>query len=208
AGADPAGAAAVLRGRALAGIIGPTDEVRPLEAALGLSGHPATLNRDEPHFALDLAEFSVPAGAGRLRALGAADPQEMIRWRAAYAHETLGLPPDRAAVDGHAAHAAFLKADSHRVLMDGDRPLSTTGFNARLPGIVQVGGVYTPPALRGQGYARRAVALHLAEAQASGVRRATLFSASEMAARCYRAIGFRQIGWWTLLLLETGPKSG
>ena len=70
--------------------------------------------------------------------------------------------------------------------------------------MVQVGGVYTPPDLRGRGHARRALALHLA---ASGAERATLFSASAMAARAYRAVGFRQIGDWTLLLLRDTERA-
>ncbi len=86
--------------------------------------------------------------------------------------------------------------------MDGDTPLAMTGFNARLPDIVQVGGVYTPPDLRGRGHARRAVALHLAAARDAGIRRATLFSGSDMASRAYRSIGFRQIGDWTLLIFR------
>jgi predicted GNAT family acetyltransferase len=60
-----------------------------------------------------------------------------------------------------------------------------------LPDVVQVGGVYTPPALRGKGHARLALALHLAEARGKGVGRAILYAFSEPAARAYRAIGFQ-----------------
>jgi predicted GNAT family acetyltransferase len=77
-----------------------------------------------------------------------------------------------------------------------------TGFNARLPGIVQVGGVWVPPPLRRQGLARGAVALHLLEARTEGVGRAILFSASDHAARAYRSLGFREIGRFTLLLFR------
>ena len=80
-----------------------------------------------------------------------------------------------------------------------------TGFNAELPTIVQIGGVYTPPPLRGQGFARHAVALHLDEARRRGVGRATLFSASESAARAYSAIGFEPIGHYTLCHFD-GPQ--
>src|SRR5204863_352660 len=44
------------------------------------------------------------------------------------------------------------------VLIDGERLVSYSGLNARLPDVVQVGGVWTPPDLRGRGYGRCAVA--------------------------------------------------
>jgi predicted GNAT family acetyltransferase len=77
------------------------------------------------------------------------------------------------------------------------------GFNARLPGIVQVGAVWTPPEHRRKGFARAAVALHLAEARAEGVSRAILFTSNPFAARAYRALGFSEIGRFTILLFGT-----
>jgi predicted GNAT family acetyltransferase len=81
-----------------------------------------------------------------------------------------------------------------------------TGFNATLPEIVQIGGVYTPADLRGRGYARRAVALHLAEARGKGTARAVLFAANDAAARAYRAIGFQPAVPFTLFLLSTPTR--
>ncbi len=75
-----------------------------------------------------------------------------------------------------------------------------TGFNARLPRIVQVGAVWTPPEHRNRGYARAAMALHLREAQAEGVERAILFTSNPFAARAYAALGFTEVGRFTILL--------
>ena len=100
-------------------------------------------------------------------------------------------PEDTVGVDGCQA----------KVIGQLVRVYAMFGFNARLPQIVQVGGVYTPPALRGQGHARRAIGQQLAQARAAGVQRAVLFAASDRAASTYRALGFEQIGLWTLLLL-------
>jgi GNAT superfamily N-acetyltransferase len=205
AGTDRSDAVGVLRGRDITGLIGPMEEVRPLLAELDLGGHPTTLDRDEPHFELDLEDLMVPEGEGRLMPLEAADPEEMIRWRADYNVEAVGLPRSTAEAEAPASYQNYVAAKSHRVLMSEDRPLATCGFNAFLPDIVQIGGVYTPPALRGHGHARRAVAMHLAEAQARGVKLATLFSGSDMASRAYRAIGFRLIGQWTLVLFDGKP---
>ncbi len=64
----------------------------------------------------------------------------------------------------------------------------------------------TPPELRGRGYARAAVALHLAEARDAGVPRAILFAANEAAARAYRAIGFRPGGYMRMMLFREGTR--
>ncbi|MCB2128220.1 MAG: N-acetyltransferase [Rhodobacteraceae bacterium] len=195
----------ILRGRAIASLIGPKEEVRPLLAALGIAGHPTTLDRDEPHFVLKLAELIVPEGEGTLFPLEEADPLQMVRWRRDYNIEALGMAPETAEAEARNSYTNYVDAGSHRVLISDDGPLATTGFNAYLPEIVQIGGVYTPPALRGRGHARRAVALHLAEAQARGIGMATLFSGSDTASRAYRSIGFRQIGEWSLVFFDGKP---
>lgn len=199
-------AARALAGRAVMGMAGAADGVRALAAACGLGDAPMKLSQDEPHFALRLSDLVLP-DCGGLRLIPARDaPRELlIGWRSDYDVEVLGGTPVVARAEAAATLDGWLAADSHRVLMRGDVPVALTGFNARLPDIVQVGGVWTPPALRGQGLARRAVALHLAEARAQGVTRATLFSASDKAARAYRAIGFRQIGTFALILFRDRP---
>ena len=95
-----------------------------------------------------------------------------------------------------------MAAGNHRVLWRGTDPVALTGLNARLADVVQVGGVFVPPALRSQGFARRAVALHLAEARTGGASRAVLFAATPAAFRAYQAIGFNQTGWMGLALLH------
>ena len=197
----PEMALSVIRGRKLFRIVGNAAQSRPLVDALRLSERPNQLDQDEPHYALDLSDLIIPDGPGRLCPLQSGDRDEMIRWRTNYNVETLGGDPDEARTEGAEDYEGYLSGDSHRVLMDGDTALSTTGFNATLPEIVQIGGVYTPPALRRRGHARRAVALHLDEARRAGVTRATLFAANPHAARAYEAIGFRRIGDWMLFLL-------
>ena len=87
-------------------------------------------------------------------------------------------------------------------MFEGGAPVAKTGFNAVLPDMVQVGAVYTPPDLRGRGYARRAVALHLAQARDLGVQRAILFSANAAASRAYEAIGFQRVGAYRVALFD------
>jgi RimJ/RimL family protein N-acetyltransferase len=200
-------AANALSGRAVTGMAGAAAGLRALAAACGLSDAPVKMSQDEPHFALRLSDLVMP-DCGDLRLIPAREAARdlLIGWRSDYDVEVLGGTPEAARAEAAATLDGWLAADSHRVLMRGGLPVALTGFNARLPDIVQVGGVWTPPALRGQGLARRAVALHLAEARAQGVTRATLFSASDKAARAYRAIGFRQIGIFALILFRDRPQ--
>ena len=193
-------AARVLAGRTVSGIIGRQDWARGMAQACGVSG-PYTLNRDDPHFALVLSDLRLPQGLGQIVPLAQAPEDTIKSWIHAYMIEALDTPKAQADTEVFTRYDRYVAANSHVVLMDGSQPLAMCGFNARLPQIVQVGGVYTPPALRGQGHARRAIGQHLAQARAAGVQRAVLFSASEQASNTYRALGFSQIGQWTLLLL-------
>lgn len=199
----PEAAAPVLAGRAVLGVIGPTELCRPLIDTLDLGRGGVELDQDEPQFMLDLDDLVIPDGPGVLHPFECADRAEMIAWRRAYSEEALGRGRQAAEVSAAQDYASYVAAGSHRVLIADGQAVSTTGFNATLPGIVQVGGVYTPPALRGRGHARRAVALHLEQARAAGVERATLFADNAAAQRAYAAIGFRACGSWTLLMRST-----
>lgn len=196
----PEDAASVLAGAHVLGVIGPQELCRPLIDMLCLNESALELDEDEPQFALDLNRLQVPDGRGRLVPLQQATKTEMITWRAAYCVETLGRDDAAAEQAGRQDYERYVQEDTHRVLMDNDMPLAMTGFNAQLPQIVQIGGVYTPPKLRSAGLARRAVALHLQQAQAAGVQHATLFAHGAAAQKAYKAIGFEQIGSWTILM--------
>ncbi len=95
--------------------------------------------------------------------------------------------------------ALVYERDSNWVLEDGGL-VSYSAFNARLPDIVQIGGVWTPPELRGRGYGRAVVAGSLLDVRALGVRRAVLFAEREDAKRAYAGIGFRVVGEYGLVL--------
>jgi len=189
-----------LKGKGIQGLIGNRMQVRSLQNAIGLSDAEAFLNHDEPQFLLDLSEMPVPVGPGQIIPITKA-PENIIRtWMLDYQMNALSMAeaPTRAVVEN--SYATYCSNESHVVLMDGGTPISMTGFNARLPNIVQIGGVYTPPDLRGKGYARRALVLHLEQVRAQGVSRATLFAASASAVAAYESIGFKKIGEWTLCL--------
>lgn len=193
--------AAALAGQRVLGLVGEAGQVAALWAALGLGAAPVQLDREEDLLSLDLAALTMPPTEGlTLAPLSAAPRDLLVRWRAASEREALGRGDDAEAQAGTDLDS-WLAAGSHRVLLRDGRPVALTGFNARLPGIVQVGAVWAPPEHRRQGFARAAVALHLAEARREGVARAVLFTANPFAARAYRALGFREAGRFGLLLL-------
>jgi GNAT superfamily N-acetyltransferase len=201
-------AARLLAGREAIGVIGARAQARPLIAALGLGGVATELDEDEPHFALSLADLIVPDGPGALVPMSRVDRALMVDWRRLYCEEVLGAPAATSRQRAEADIASYLEADSHRVLVGPDGPICATGFNAATPDIVQIGGVYTPKDLRGRGYARRAVALHLAEAREAGVASATLFASGASAVAAYEAIGFRRIGDWTIFITARPERIG
>jgi GNAT superfamily N-acetyltransferase len=190
-----------LAGLQVAGALGSVSTVRPLLLALGLHDLPTCKDEDEPAFALDLDHLCIPDTVGaRLAPATAAHQPLLEEWRTAYHCETLGTPAAEAAALAKADTLRMIDRGNHRLLFLDNQPVALTGFNASLPRIVQVGGVYTPPAFRGRGHARLAVALHLAEARAAGVTRAVLFASSPSAARAYSAIGFQPNGSFALVL--------
>jgi RimJ/RimL family protein N-acetyltransferase len=196
-------AATLIADRRLSGASGEAAQLRRFLQATGLDQLAARKDEDERSFRLELSELVLPECDGTtLLPLSAMPRDTAVAWRSAYLSGALGTPVDEAAVTAVKNIDAYLSRDSHRVLTVEGQPVAMTGFNAEVPGVVQVGGVYTPPHLRGRGYARRALALHLAQARARGVEQAVLFTGNPAAARAYQAVGFQPAGAYGLLLFD------
>jgi len=186
----------------ITGIIGQAAPVAEVKGALGLPD--GALNRIEPHLELVLDQIKMPDVTGLVLVPVATVPRaEMIVWRRQYGIDALDLAPDEAGMQAVGAVDQMIALDTHRVLLAGGAPVAMTGFNAILPEAVMIGGVYTPKHLRGRGFARAALALHLAEARNKGVKRAVLSAANARAAKAYVAIGFQQIGDFMIVLYDT-----
>jgi len=200
------GAIDLIRGRALFGIAAEAGQARRIMRLAGWEDRPAMLNSDEPGFTLDLTQLSLPDTKGaEIKPLTDTTRGITEEWRRAYLIEASDFDPERAADQSKKDITAYIQRDSHRILRVDGRPVGMSGFNARLPQVVQVGGVYVPPDLRGLGYGRLAVGLHLQEVQKKGIARAVLFAASEAAARAYISLGFRPAGQYSLILFKN-PK--
>jgi GNAT superfamily N-acetyltransferase len=194
-------------GRGASGFCGPLDQVRQAQAALNLAGAPAAMNADEWLYGLDLTDIIVPqilqGGVVTARPPRPEEHDLLCAWRLAYDIETLGSTDSPDTRERSARTLDQQIADGHAwIALEDGHPVSLSAFNAALPDIVQLGGIYTPPELRGRGFAKAAVAASLLAARERGVSRAVLFTSNPSAARSYEAVGFRRLGDYGLVLLR------
>lgn len=196
-----------LSGRRPLGILGPNAEVIRVRAALGLSEIASHYSSTEILYVLDTNELVVPpavsSGEVVVRHPEDRELDALLDWRMQYCAETMNMADTPSARSEQALSlAGYQKRRHHFVVVAGRELVAYSAFNATLPDIVQIGGVWTPPELRGHGYARCAVAGSLLEARARGVRRSVLFTGETNAAaqRAYVAIGFRPIGDYGIVM--------
>ena len=167
----------------------------------------ASMEARENLFRLELDRLVIPAplARGEVRCLRATveDVQLLTEWRVEYCVEAMG---DRESPELVASSRRDIERVVDKracfVLRDaGDRVVSTSGFNAELPDCVQIGGVYTPKALRGRGYAQAVVAGSLLVSRDAGVSCSILFTREQNVAAChaYRALGYAIIGDYGLV---------
>ncbi len=199
-------AAIATSGRDVVGVVGSWDQVAAILMHRTLKGRIAKRCAREILFALPLTELVVPRALTTdnitVRATDDGDLPLLAAWRLEYLVEMFDLPRDGATWDAASQDVASLHAEGRAWVVEAQgRPVAFTGFNAALPDVVQVGGVYTPPFGRARGFARMAVAGSLLRARQAGAGRAVLFTdvANNAAQRAYRALGFEPIGDWGLV---------
>ena len=206
--AELAHACVAWSGRRVTGFAGPAGQVREARRALALEGAEAAVEGDEGLYALNLRDFAAERFLNGPVACRPPEPAErdlLHAWRVAYDIELLGAADTPETRERAASFLdAQIAAGNAWVAVAQGAPVSLSAFNAALPDIVQLGGIYTPPALRGRGFARIAVAASLAAARDRGVSRAVLFTNNPSAVRTYEAVGFRRTGDYSLVLLRIG----
>lgn len=185
--------------RRVAGVLGRDDLAARILVQLSFPKENFAVNRAEGLFALELADLIIPTTGGVVVSWREIDHDLLRDWIRRYDIEALGAD-DTLALNESTAREVSDTSLERWVLIVGGVPVSLSGFNARLPDIVQIGPAWTPPEYRNRGYARALVARMLASA--NGVRKAVLFTNTPAAIRAYRAIGFRPIGLYRLALLR------
>jgi RimJ/RimL family protein N-acetyltransferase len=195
--------------RGLKGLIGPDEQVIGARDGLGLPHSILQLDSRDLLYRLDLDALVVPgalaSGAVTGRRAEPRDLDTLTAWRVDY-EVTLMHADDTAALRDDARKSiANMTGEQRLWVLERDGSLvAMTGFNTRFEDIVQVGGVYTPAALRGRGHARAGVAASLLDAEREGSRRSILFTGDHnlAAQRVYEVLGYRPIGSYRLTLLR------
>ncbi|HCQ64867.1 MAG TPA: hypothetical protein DIU07_06730, partial [Rhodobacteraceae bacterium] len=145
--------AARIAGRNVAGLTGVPDQVDAAKRALGIACATFSLDNPEPLYRLRLDALRLPSSPGEIRAPAEADRDLIFTWTRAYSAELHMSSPDRLDEEASGRAERALTSGDVRILEIDGTPAAMTAINARLPDTVQIGGGYTPPALRGRGHA-------------------------------------------------------
>jgi predicted GNAT family acetyltransferase len=198
-------------GRKVKGLLGPWVEAEAALDALDLRTQLRAPLSPEDLFSLSLGELKVPheLARGRLTTRRAAldDFDTLAAWRVTYENEILSAAPGaETEARARADIQSWIAEGRVWLALENGAPVSMSGFNARLPDTVQVGGVFTPREFRGRGFARAAVAGSLLDARMEGARDAVLFTevVNHRAKRVYAALGFQRVGDYGMILLNAG----
>jgi predicted GNAT family acetyltransferase len=137
----------------------------------------------------------VPPAPGRTRSQEPGDTDLLIDWMQAFEAEALDhLEPD----EERARRIVEYRLDAERagmVLWEDDGPVCVAGFGGETPNGIRIGPVYTPPALRGRGYATALVAELSASLLAGGRRFCFLYTdlANPTSNAIYERIGYLRV---------------
>jgi predicted GNAT family acetyltransferase len=138
---------------------------------------------------------------GRLRLPNEDERDLLVAWMREFIAEArlVGAAQVETMVDARVRYGGLL-------LWEDGQPASLIGLNPPVAGVVRVGPVYTPPALRGRGYASSAVAAASRRALAQGAERCMLFTdlANPTSNKIYAEVGYRRCGDWEELAFKRG----
>jgi GNAT superfamily N-acetyltransferase len=191
--------------------LGPAAQIEAVFDSCGITADKLREAAPETLFALSLGKLVMPALCERsgivVRRASREDAAQLISWRHDYYVEAIG-DPSGAATLAKAQSEITRRIDEGDlfVLEDQGALVSFCGAGGFLPDWKVVGPVWTPPDLRGRGYARAVTAVALATLRDEGASHAVLFARDPQAVRAYRAIGFDVMGDWRLDFLVTAAS--
>jgi GNAT superfamily N-acetyltransferase len=185
--------AATLAGRPLAGVNAYQDAADAFAAEWRkLTNSRVDVHRRSRLYRLGELTWPDPIPAGTPRLADQGDTGLLTDWFTAFAREVDDL-------DGGADKtAAVREALSHHGLTlweEGGGPVSLAGLTRQVAGMVRVGPVYTPPELRGHGYASAVTAAVTERARAEGADEVLLYTdlANPVSNSIYQRIGYRPV---------------
>ena len=194
---DPSGADLVvsdqLETRDLPGVLGERGLAKRFaDLWTARTGRRARVKTAERIFQLTRVLPPRPA-SGEMRRATMADQDLVAAWFRAFIREALREEGDDA--DATAEYWLTRPGRFLYLWVDGGRPVSMTGASGRTPNGIRIGAVYTPPALRGRGYASNLVA-QVSQAQLeSGLRFCFLYTdlANPTSNHIYQEIGYSPV---------------
>ncbi|WP_209834734.1 GNAT family N-acetyltransferase [Ruegeria sp. HKCCE3926] len=193
-----------IAGQTVLGMTGAAQQVEMILDALGLGQAGYRLHHDEPLYRLDLGE--IPEAPIPFRALSEADRPLLTRWFADYFEDTDQAKGQEAREMASDRITTDIQSGRAIVMLEDDAPVAMAAINASVRDQVQVGGVFVPRENRNCGLGRKVTTAVLQKARTEGANKAILFANNPPAARAYEAMGFQQIGWYRIALLQTPQK--
>lgn len=170
------------------------------DAWQGATGGAYELTRREALHELDQLRDPPRPATGRLRRPRPEERALLIEWERAFADEVQLITGTR--VD-RLVDARLLYGGIH--VWDDGGPVSVVGNAPPVAGVMRLGPVYTPAALRGRGYASSAVAARSRLALEDGLRCA-LFTdlANPTSNKIYAEVGYRRVADWEEMRFTPG----
>jgi len=178
----------------LPGVAGPTATARAIAAAWAhRTGGTARCRMRQAMHALAEVHHPPRPAEGRLRAATVAERDLLVGWQREFAAQMgIGALIDVArGIDARLARGG-------QFVWDVGGPVSMVGHTQQVAGVVRIGPVYTPPALRGRGYASSAVATVSRRVLAGGAQRCMLNTDVDnpTSNKIYASVGYRPFCAW------------
>jgi predicted GNAT family acetyltransferase len=177
----------------LPGVVGPKERAAQFANAWrAATGATARLQIAQRIFAADHVDDPRPT-PGAMRDFERGDRDLAIRWMDEFSDEALPEPPPESSA--HFVDRREEDPDAGLVIWEDDGPVSMAGFGGRTPNGIRVGPVYTPPDLRGRGYASALTAALTQRLLDSGRRFCFLYTdlANPTSNSIYQRIGYRAV---------------
>jgi uncharacterized protein len=189
----------------LPGVVGAHPEVDEF-ARLWSAGHAVAVRtlREQGVYALEYVQ-AVSAASGRSRPATKADRGLLLDWMGAFGAEVLHeSDPGRAEAVAMVDERLDSNEGGFVVWEDGGAITSISGWGGPTPNGIRIGPVYTPPALRGRGYATALVAELSQRLLDEGRRLCFLFTdlANPTSNAIYERIGYVRVAESTMLAFD------
>jgi RimJ/RimL family protein N-acetyltransferase len=199
--------AATLTGRPLTAVNAYPDAARSFAAAwCAAAGCLAAPRESMRLYRLTELTWPDPAPEGEPRVAGDADVPLLTAWFTAFGREVHNTDK----VDHELAVRDRIGYGGLLVWQAGGRPVSMGGVSRQVAGMVRIGPVYTPPELRGHGYASAVTAELSQRARAAGAAEVVLNTDVDnpVSNSIYQRIGYRGVEDRVVLTFSVPEASG